>query len=61
MKIQTLTKNLDFENIVFNSVNGGNNKSVYSNKFQISILVLYNPHSKPFIILSADLNQTQNL
>jgi len=55
MKIQTLTKNLDFENIVFNSVNGGNNKSVYSNKFQISILVLYNPHSKPFIILSADL------
>jgi len=55
MKIQTLTKNLDFENIVFNSVNGGNNKSVYSNKCQISILVLYNPHTKPFIILSADL------
>jgi len=55
MKIQTLTKSLNFKNIEFNSVNGGNKNSKYSNKCDVSILVLYNSSTKPFIIISADI------
>lgn len=55
MKIQTLTKNINFKNIEFNSVNGGDENSKYSNECNASILVLYNSFTKPFIIISADI------
>ena len=55
MKIQTLTNNLNIENLDYNSVNGGNKNSKYSNKCKVSILVLHNPYTKPFVMISADL------
>jgi len=55
MRIQTLTNNLNIENLDYSSINGGNKNSKYSNKCKVSIVVLYNCYSKPFIIISADL------
>jgi hypothetical protein len=55
MKIQTLTENLNIETLPYLSLNSSNNDLQYSNKCEVTILVIYQPNINPFIIVAADL------
>ena len=55
MKIQTLTEYLNIETLPYLSLNSCNKDSQYSNKCEVTILVIYQPYISPFIIVAADL------